>query len=193
LSHDKEGNTLDAGAAVLVGEPPMSKANDRLRNYASSLYLLAAAACFYPIAAGAQPPNPTASDINSNTAAGTSALLNVSAEGFENTGVGFDALLFNTAGNGNTASGAFALLNNTTGNDNTASGEEALEHNTTGSGNTAAGFQALNHNTTGSNNVALGIGALSRLKGSANIALGFNAGKNTRSGNSNIYIGHQRQ
>jgi hypothetical protein len=166
----------------------MSNGKDRLRNYLSSLYLLAAAICLAPAVAGAQPPDPTASDANHNTAAGTDALLVVT--GAENTGVGYQALKSNTTGSQNTASGVQALTSNTSGEFNTASGVQALLSNTTGSNNVALGAQALEANQTGKNNVAVGIGALSGLAGTANIALGFNAGKDTTSGISNIYIGH---
>jgi hypothetical protein len=173
--------------------------------YLRSLRLLAVAACLWPAIAGAQPPDPTASDADFNTAAGSSALLNVT--GSANTAIGDAALQSNTTGNNNTASGFAALFNNTTGdfntasgfrvlqsnttgNDNTASGVEALFNNTTGSGNTASGFEALGNNTTGINNTALGTGALAAINGNNNIAVGVNAGKNTPSGSSNIYIGN---
>ena len=42
-----------------------------------SLGALAAAACLWPAIAAAQPPDPTASDGNGNTAAGSNALFNV--------------------------------------------------------------------------------------------------------------------
>src|SRR5262245_22064666 len=89
------------------------------------------------------PPNPTASDVNGNTAGGTIALVNVTNEGGSNTAFGFGALTNNTIGDSNTASGAFALFNNTTGTNNSAAGVGALGQNTIGNDNTASGFQAL--------------------------------------------------
>src|SRR5690348_10855311 len=102
-----------------------------------SLRLLTAAICLCPTIAGAQPPDPTASDANGNTAAGTDALLNVTGPGAANTAIGKSALQINTTGNGNTATGILALFNNTTGISNTAAGVDALFSNTTGKNNTA--------------------------------------------------------
>jgi hypothetical protein len=139
-----------------------------------SLYLAAAMACLWPALAQAQTWNPTASDPDSNTAAGSNVLPNHATVGFGNTGVGQAALGSNTTGNGNTASGYFAL-----------------ETNTTGIANTANGFNALISNATGNNNVAVGYNTLNALaSGSSNIALGTNAGKNLTSGGANIYIGN---
>jgi len=153
-----------------------------------------------------EPPNPTGSDANGNTAGGTNALLNVTT-GTVNTGFGSSALFFNTTGNNNsacganaleqnitgsrnTASGSGALASNTTANNNTASGTVALANNTTGGSNTASGTFALAQNTTGSFNTASGTSALvDNTTGSKNTALGFNAlGLST--GNQNIAVGH---
>ena len=154
--------------------------------------------------------NPTVSDVNSNTAGGTGALLNVDSGdngGFVNTAFGFGVLGSNTTGNANTASGSSALNNNTTGSFNTAIGNTALFSNTTGNSNTANGSSALFVNTTGSFNTAIGelalfitstgtkntaVGrqALSRSTGNKNIGIGFKAGVNLRNGNNNIYIGN---
>jgi hypothetical protein len=54
--------------------------------YFSLLRLLAVAACLWPAIAVAGPPNPTASDANFNTAAGTNALFNVTGD--YNTAIG---------------------------------------------------------------------------------------------------------
>ena len=59
------------------------------------------------------PPNPTASDGQSNTAGGSGAVLNVTS-GASNTGFGALALFNTTSGQFNTALGASALLSNTT-------------------------------------------------------------------------------
>jgi hypothetical protein len=156
-----------------------------------SLYLAAVAACLWPAVVNAQSWNPTASDANFNTAAGTGALPSHTSGGAANTGIGQWALNHNTAGSGNTASGLEALYFNTTGGSNTADGDAALVNNTTGDGNTASGAFALYYNTTGNNNVAVGYSALTTLDtGSNNIALGANAGKNLTSGNRNIYVGN---
>jgi hypothetical protein len=93
--------------------------------------------------------------------------------GFENTAIGFEALLDST-GDNNTAVGYAALGGDTTGTENTASGDTALAFNTTGNNNTASGFQALKLNTTGS----------------FNIALGSDAGSNLTTGDNNIEIGN---
>jgi hypothetical protein len=173
-----------------------------------SLHVAAAAACLWPALAQAQTWNPTASDANSNTAAGTDALpghlgggdhntavgaeaLNANTDGRQNTAVGVAALQQNTSGVNNTALGEQALQSTTTGGANTACGAFALVDNTTGNNNTAVGSVALFENTSGSNNVAVGYNALTDLAaGSSNIALGANAGKNLTSGSRNIYIGN---
>jgi len=132
-------------------------------------------------AALAQPPDPTASDSYGNTAAGTSALLNVTpvtflGYGSSNTASGYEALYSNTTGGGNTASGFWALGSNTTGGDNTASGGFALKSNTTGDFNTASGYAALEFNTNGTYNTASGYEALnSNTTGSDNTATGYQA------------------
>ena len=80
---------------------------------------------------------------NENTVLGDDALLNNTAGQF-NTAVGFNALLSNTDGFSNTAIGDDALLNNTDfGSDNTAIGATALFSNIRGSQNTATGSAAL--------------------------------------------------
>src|SRR5262249_4333946 len=95
------------------------------------------------------PPNPTASDVNGNTAGGTNALVNVTAGGGVNTAFGSLALTSNTTGNFNTATGAQALAGNTT------PGAHALLNNSGGGKNTALGFEAL-LNSTGNQNIAVG-------------------------------------
>jgi hypothetical protein len=125
---------------------------------------------------------------NGNTAFGNFALP--SDGGFNNTAIGFNALLSNTTGIFNTATGSDALSFNT-GSYNTANGSLALENNTTGNSNTANGNNALLNNATGNNNTAVGTDAL-RLNtvGSSNIALGVNAGENILTGSNNIDIGN---
>jgi hypothetical protein len=167
----------------------MRKGKGRPKSY-PSLCLLAAAACLAPVAAGAQPPDPTASDAFYNTAAGTDALLNVT--GFNNSAIGFDALYSNTSGSNNTASGFNALYFNTTGNDNTANGNRALFNNTTGNFNTASGLNALVNNTTGGDNTASGVDALfNNITGDFNTASGLNALSANTTGSNNTALGYQ--
>jgi|GEM_PF-716276 len=97
---------------------------------------------------------------------------NFAVGGYGNVGVGYAALLRDTAGSANTANGYAALAANTTGQDNTASGAGALSVNATGQANTASGSQALYNHTNGS----------------YNIALGYQAGYQLTTGSSNIYI-----
>jgi hypothetical protein len=167
---------------------PCASSIGYVRSYFSSLRLLAVAACLWPAIAGAQPPNPTASDANGNTAAGTDALLNVT--GFRNTAIGLNALRTNTTGDSNTASGADALFSNTTGFSNTANGASALRSNTTGFSNTASGVQALLSNTTGNNNTASGFQALAvNTTGSSNTASGYLALFSNTTGSNNTASG----
>jgi len=79
-----------------------------------------------------------------NTVLGEDALLNNT--GFNNTGIGFNALQINTTGSNNTANGVSALFRNTTGGSNTANGVCALCFNTTGFNNTANGVGARSKN-----------------------------------------------
>jgi trimeric autotransporter adhesin len=99
-----------------------------------------------------------------------------STNGDSNTGVGFEALEYNTAGVFNTAIGQRALEQNTTGVDNTANGNFALANNTIGGFNTAIGNASLFSNTTGFFNTASGAYALlSNTTGYWNTATGFYA------------------
>jgi len=178
--------------------------------YWPSLCLLAVTvACLWPAVVNAQSWNPTASDSSGNTAAGTSALANHTADGgsntaigylalstgtgFNNTASGYRTLYANTTGDNNTASGLRVLESNTTGFSNTASGSAALGLNTTGNNNTANGASALGSNTTGSNNVAMGAASLlhlfSNTTASNNVAVGYSALYGLTSGGSNIALG----
>ena len=145
-----------------------------------------------------------------NTFLGDDALVNNT--GFNNTAVGFQALLSNTTGGHNTAIGDYALSSNTTGAFNTAIGDgalymnvggigingwyntaiglSALYANTTGRVNTATGQSALGGNTTGSYNTANGGAALSaNTTGNYNTAAGNNALYFNTTGTSNIALG----
>ena len=133
---------------------------------------------------------------NYNTGVGYQA-LRFNTAGYFNTASGVNALLSNTTGYANTASGMDALFSNTTGHLNTASGMNALRSNTTGHTNTASGVYALYSNTTGYNNTASGMSALhSNTTGYYNTASGMEAGRyisggaaNTTSNNS-LYLGY---
>lgn len=107
-----------------------------------------------------------------------------------NTGVGYQALLSNIAGNSNTATGYQALLNNT-GSGNTAIGTKAMATNTGGGNNTALGLEALKDNQTGQGNTASGVWAMhENTIGEFNTAVGtFALEKNTR-GFQNTATGH---
>jgi hypothetical protein len=125
---------------------------------------------------------------NSNTVLGDDALIN--STGFENTAIGFQALLSNTIGNFNTANGYKALSSNTTGSNNAATGTGALQFNTTGTENTATGVDALFANTTGKNNTANGAFALAgNITGSDNTATGEEALENNITGHDNTAAG----
>ena len=132
-------------------------------------------ACLMAPALGAG-SNPVASDTKSNSAMGTSALLNT--------------LNNPSSGQGNTAAGYGALQNNTAGNFNTAFGTVALQYSTGGYGNTAIGFASLISNTSGNQNTATGMYSLySGYDGYANTANGFGALFHTNHGNDNSAIG----
>jgi hypothetical protein len=133
-----------------------------------------------PLARAVVPP-PDGAYPNFNTAAGQSALFNLST-GQWNTALGGFTLWKNTDGSFNTAVGTAALLLNvgdqsaSTGIENTAVGAASLLFNTTGSFNTATGVDALFSNTSGSNNTATGVAALfSNTGASGNTAFGSNA------------------
>lgn len=80
--------------------------------------------------------------------------------GYHNTAVGSYALAANSSGSANTAVGFWALKANTTADSNAAFGESALQSNTIGTNNTGLGSYALMSNTTASRNTAVGINAL---------------------------------
>jgi hypothetical protein len=108
----------------------------------------------------------------------------------DNTAVGFNALLLNTA-NANTAVGARALDANSSGVRNTAVGTDALSAVSTSGDCTAVGFDAL-RNSTGANNTAVGSGTLdANVGGSENTAVGNQALGTNISGGGNVAVGHQ--
>ncbi|MFA4879991.1 MAG: hypothetical protein WC650_00005, partial [Candidatus Doudnabacteria bacterium] len=75
---------------------------------------------------------------------------------YYNTGVGYNALYYNTTGDGNTALGYLALNANIDSYNNTGIGYYTLSLNTTGDENVGLGGFALYSNTTGHNNIGLG-------------------------------------
>jgi trimeric autotransporter adhesin len=132
----------------------------------------------------------TANTGDYNTGIGVNALIyNTTGDG--NTASGTNALLYNTTGDQNTANGMYALYENTTGSSNTASGAEALATNSTGWYNVAIGGAALAYNTSGGNNTASGFDALAySTTGSNNTASGFDALDNNLTGNNNTALGY---
>ena len=90
-----------------------------------------------------------------------------------------------------TALGFDALLSNTTGTFNTAVGAGALKLNTTGSNNTAFGKFTLLNSVTGTDATAIGSGALLTATGGGNTALGFAAGQAETTGSNNTFVGKQ--
>jgi trimeric autotransporter adhesin len=128
-----------------------------------------------------------------NTAIGTNSLrgtLNQSTGG-ENTAIGFDALEFNTVGEGNTGAGSYALSNNSVGNHNSAFGMHSLISNT-GSSNCGFGYLSLLNNTGGSFNTAVGNQALSGTAGQAcnsNTAVGDRCLRSITTGHDNTAVG----
>ncbi len=117
---------------------------------------------------------------------------NLTLAGSLNTGIGIDALQFDTTGAANTALGEQALEYNTSGSYNTAIGFQALVNNTNGGYNTALGALALGLNTNGNNNTASGYGALVENRtGNDNTASGFEALYNNTNGNENVASGYR--
>jgi len=106
---------------------------------------------------------------------------------YNNTAVGYRALLANSTGQQNTAIGYQSLLSNTDGIQNTALGQETLLSNSTGSRNVAIGNATLYSNTTGSDNVSIN-GLSFNTTGSANVVIGFGMYGNT-TGSDNTAVG----
>lgn len=107
-----------------------------------------------------------------NTTVGNSSLANIST-GYNNSGLGLNALHLTADGHDNTAIGLNALYSNVSGNYNSGIGSTALYFNT-GSNNNAFGYSALQNNTSGSFNTANGALTLnSNVSGSFNVAVGY--------------------
>ena len=114
----------------------------------------------------------------------------VVASGQGGTGVGINALLYNTTGLNNTALGYGTLRGNVTGHYNTAVGSGALLH-ATGNGNTAVGYVALSITNTGVYNTAVGSGAFNYITtGDRNVGMGAMVGGDLTTGSRNIFIGY---
>lgn len=115
--------------------------------------------------------------VATNTSVGKDALTGANSSSYNNTAIGYRALVNQGSAGDSTAVGYFALANNTTGSDgNTAVGSGAMKENTTGRFNTALGGGALSINTTGEFNTAIGVSALGNNNDSSNIAIGFRSG-----------------
>lgn len=124
---------------------------------------------------------------------------------FQNTALGYQALLQNTTGANNTAFGYQALVQNATGSANTAFGLSALETNTSSSNtafgyatarfnlnglnNTSFGDQAAFFNDNASDNTAVGYLALNKNRGSRNTAIGHEVLNDLTYGNENTVLG----
>jgi hypothetical protein len=146
--------------------------------------------------------------VATNTAFGASALA-ANSSGIQSTGIGANALQYQTnnnntavgynallgvsgssAGGSNTAMGSNSLAGLTTGNFCTAIGQQALLSNTTASNNTAVGYQAGYSNTTATRVTAIGMQAgYSGTTGSNySTYVGWKAGYYT-TGQGNVFIG----
>jgi hypothetical protein len=125
-----------------------------------------------------------------NTAIGYNALV-ANTNGVNNTASGMNALFENAAGNSNTANGAYALYANTNGTANTALGQKAMYANIGGGFNTASGTDASYSNTNGSYNTVNGAYALwSNTGSSGNTAVGYDALYASTTGSNNIALGY---
>jgi hypothetical protein len=112
------------------------------------------------------------------------------SSGWENVGLGHNALHFNVSGEHNTASGSSALFRNTTGGYNSAFGSSALDDNISGYGNSAFGAGALAQSTSGDGNVAVGQAVMFKNEtGAYNTAVGYSALKYNKSSINNTAFG----
>lgn len=141
-------------------------------------------------------PNADDADGLNNTYIGNRAGEGVTAGtpnyGGENTGVGSEALRYNTYGYENTAVGEEALKWNTTGHGNCAFGNDSLEYSTIGNFNSAYGADSLYYNTEGSYNVAVGYQCLKKnTTGNYNIGIGYQCLHENTTIGQNVGIGYQ--
>lgn len=130
---------------------------------------------------------------NSNTflgvsAAGVGNLAHTGgAEGYSNTGFGYQSLMSITTGYFNTAIGADSLDTLTTGIMNTALGQGSMLNLQDGTFNTGIGVDALATLVTGDRNTALGMFAGDNCTGDGNVFLGYSAGYH-EAGSNTLYI-----
>ncbi len=96
---------------------------------------------------------------NENSFIGLNAGVSNTA-GVKNSGFGVGVLSSNSTGEQNSAFGVSSLYSNTIGNYNSALGVNTLYNNTNGHSNTGVGHQALSFNTSGYWNTAIGAAAL---------------------------------
>jgi len=123
-----------------------------------------------------------------NTAVGWKALLNSTA--WQNTGVGYGALLQDTSGAYNTAVGSGALYADNIGFNNTAIGYNAMGYNTAGGANTATGVVALFNVDGGNANTADGVAALYSTWASENTGIGAYSLQADQGGAENTAVGY---
>lgn len=128
-------------------------------------------------------------EADNNVGVGLDALLRVTS-GEGNTAIGVSSLAANTSGRLNTATGASALPANTTGTGNSGYGVNAMYSNTSGDYNTGLGSLSLFSNSAGSSNTAIGYAALSRNTANGNTAAGRNAGWSISTGVNNTVVGY---
>lgn len=123
-----------------------------------------------------------------NTAVGWKALLNSTA--WQNTAVGYGALLQDTSGGYNTAVGSGTLYADNIGFNNTAIGYNAMGYLTAGGANTATGVDALISVDGGNANTADGIAALYSTWASENTGIGAYSLQADQGGAENTAVGY---
>ncbi|NIJ52022.1 tail fiber domain-containing protein [Dyadobacter arcticus] len=110
----------------------------------------------------------------------------------DNTFIGHQTGLANSAGASNTFVGSAAGLKNVAGNNNTFNGSYAGSSNDNGSENTFTGALAGFRNVSGVQNTFMGASAgIRNAQGSFNSFVGFEAGANNDDGKENAYFGSQ--
>jgi hypothetical protein len=129
---------------------------------------------------------------SNNLALGYGALNTYSSNllsGFNNIGIGTNALNATTNGYSNIGVGNAAMNSNISGRFNVALGSSSMYFNTIGEENIAIGYQSLYNNKTATRNVAIGSNALYNAIGNYNIAMGFGALTASKEGVGNVAIG----
>jgi hypothetical protein len=131
-----------------------------------------------------------------NVGVGSNALAALT-DGFYNTAVGSGALMANTDGIYNTAIGYGSMEANTEGYYNSALGERSLFSNIDGFNNTSVGSDSLFDNTSGAHNTGLGVSALGNNDtGVGNVGVGEGSGvtsalsNGSTAGNNNTFLGY---